>query len=289
MAGAEDVIFNRAVNFSLRHAIPTQLDRCNEFALGGVLVFEKKLRPLMPWRKHRLVFTGVNINKLLKEPIDMESKVEVTYDKTSTSRTFGVDAKVDAEIQDAVAHFGVHVAATEHASMSVDFGKVERHYIDHDLLGGETTKQHQVLTTDSVIKDAIAHNRTLFVINSLYVAEKAEVDLKFTGDSKGINSKPAPTPVPSVTPPSTTTTTTSATTTTTSTGTVPTQSTPPTATGSSASANIGALAKVGGDVSVSIEKTGSSGNWCMMYIIRECVVASIVCIITRNFNTILSH
>ena len=256
MGDAESVIFNRAVNFMLPHAIPTQLDRCNEFALGGVLVFEKKLRLLMPWRKHRLVFTGVNINTLLKEPIDMESKVEVTYDKTSSSRTFGVNGKVDAEVQDAVAHFGVHVAATEHANMSVDFGKVERHYTNLvELLGGEAARQHQVSTNHPVIEDAIAHDRTLFVINSVYVAEKAEVNVKFTGDNKGIDggSKPAP----STPPPSTTTTTTSNTTTS---ATVPTQSTPPTVNGSSASANIGALVNIGGDISVSFEETGLSGN-----------------------------
>ena len=102
MAEAERIVFNRAVNFVVPSAIPTHLDRSDEYTLGDVLVFEKKLRPFMPWRKHRLVFTGVNISELLKdqtEPLNVQENVESIFDNANTSRTFGVDARVDAEIQ----------------------------------------------------------------------------------------------------------------------------------------------------------------------------------------------
>ena len=187
MAEAERIVFNRGVNFVLPAAIPTHLDRADEYSLGDVLVFEKKLRPLMPWRKDRLVFTDVNISELLKdqaEPLDIKESVESIFDNANSSRTFGVDAKVDAEIQYAVAHFGVDVQATENASMSVDFGKVDRHFTNLSSILAQQSGKISVSMTHPVIQDALKHSSTLFVITSLYVAEKAVVNLSYTAGGK---------------------------------------------------------------------------------------------------------
>ena len=184
MSEAESIVFNQAVNFVLPHAIPTHFDRSDEFKLGDVLVYEKKRRPLMPWRKHRLVYTGVNISDLLTESVQIDTKVEQTFSEGSTTRSFGESAKVDAQVSYAIAHLGVDVAESEHASMSTDFGKIDRHYTNFaDLISRQTAeRKYQVLLKHPVIKDAMAHNKTLFVINHLYVAEKADVSLIYASD-----------------------------------------------------------------------------------------------------------
>jgi len=238
---AGSIVFNRAVNFVLPNAIPTHLDRSGEYKLGDVLVFEKKLRPLMPWRKYRLVFTGANISELLTEPVEVTNGVEKVFDNASVTRTFGEDAKVDAEIQYAVGHLGVAIAESEHASVSVDFGKIDRHFTNiTDVVSQQSGKQIHVSTTHPVIQDALTHNKTLFVINSLYVAERAGVSFNYTA------------------PPDPPANTTSAT------GGVPTTNTPAsTATGSSTSTAAGSSTStesIGGDVSFSITETGKSGN-----------------------------
>ena len=187
MAEAERIVFNRAVNFVVPSAIPTHLDRSDEYTLGDVLVFEKKLRPFMPWRKHRLVFTGVNISELLKdqtEPLNVQENVESIFDNANTSRTFGVDARVDAEIQYAVAHFGVDVQATENASMSVDFGKVDRHFTNLSSILAQQSGKVFASPAHPVIQDASSKNSTLFLITSMYVAEKPLVNLSFTSGGR---------------------------------------------------------------------------------------------------------
>ena len=255
MSEAEGVIFNRAVNFVLPHAIPTHFDRSEEYKLGDVLVYEKKLRALMPWRRHRLVFTGVNISDLLTEAIQIDKKEEDTFTEANTTRTFGESAKVDAEVAYAVAHFGAKIAESERATVSVNFGKVSRHYSNlSELLSRQAAEKKYQVLSHPVIRDAIAHNRTLFVINNLYVAEKADVSLIVTGDDAG----PNPPPPSSSSASGGTTSTTSSTTNTTTTNTTTTTTDPPPPTTEAPSSGSGGLT-IGGDIDVSFGKTGKSG------------------------------
>lgn len=260
---AEGVIFNRAVNFVLPHAIPTHFDRSQEYKLGDVLVYENKLRAFMPWRRHRLVFTGVNISELLKETIQIDTKTEDRFTEASTTRTFGESAKVDAEVTYAVAHLGAKIAESERATVSVDFGKISRQYSNlSELLRQQPAeRRYEVSTEHPVIKDAIAHNRTLFVINNLYVAEKADVSLIVTSDSTG--TKPPP---PNTSASTTNTTSGTTNTTTTNTSGDPPPPPPPTTTAAPPSGG-GSEPSIGGDVEVSLGKAGKSGKLIILNLI----------------------
>ena len=114
-------------------------------------------------------------------------------------------------------------------------------------------KKYQVLTSHPVIRDAIAHDRTLFVINNLYVAEKADVSLIVTGDDAGPNPPP-----PSSSSASGGTTSTTSSTTNTTTNTTTTTTDPPPPTTEAPSSGSGGLT-IGGDIDVSFGKTGKSG------------------------------
>ena len=258
MSDAENIIFSRGVNFILPNSIPTHFDRTEEYNLGDVLVYEKKLRPLMPWRKHRLVFTGVNISSLLTESIQPNNGVQEVFSDSNTTRTFEKSAIVDAEVIYAIAHLGIHIAESERATMSVNFGKIERHFSNlTDLLSRQAAdKKFRVLTEHPVIKDAMAHNRTIFVINNVYVAEKADINLTFTSKGTGTDTKKVQAPVPN--PAATTTSTTGTTTDTTSTtaGTTGTTTQLPQVTPVSSASD----ATVGANIDLSVEMTGNSGN-----------------------------
>ena len=60
-------LFARAVGANLPSAIPTTLERIDQFAIGKVLTYKKKPRKLLPWRRHELNFTGRSITDLLAE------------------------------------------------------------------------------------------------------------------------------------------------------------------------------------------------------------------------------
>lgn len=60
-------LFARAVGGNLPSAIPTALERIDQFAIGKVLTYQKKPRKLLPWRRHELNFTGCSITDLLAE------------------------------------------------------------------------------------------------------------------------------------------------------------------------------------------------------------------------------
>ena len=251
MGDAENIIFSRAVNFVLPNSIPTHFDRSEEYQLGDVLVYEKKLRPLMPWRKHRLVFTGVNISSLLTESIQLDNGVQNVFSDSSTTRTFGESAKVDAEIMYAIANLGIHIAESERATMTVNFGKIDRHFSNlTDLISRQAAdKKFRVLADHPVIRDAMAHNKTLFVINNLYVAEKADVSLSFTGDSKDTDTDTAKqAQAPAANPPTSTSTAS-----TTGTTQQP-QATPAPAASSDT---------IGANIDLSVTMTGNSGNTCI--------------------------
>ena len=60
-------LYARAVGGNLPTAIPTTLERIDQFAIGKVLTYQKKPRKLLPWRRHELNFTGRSITDLLAE------------------------------------------------------------------------------------------------------------------------------------------------------------------------------------------------------------------------------
>ena len=60
-------LFARAVGATLPSAIPSTLERIDQFAIGKVLTYQKKPRKLLPWRRRELSFTGRSITDLLAE------------------------------------------------------------------------------------------------------------------------------------------------------------------------------------------------------------------------------
>lgn len=60
-------LFARAVGANLPSAIPSTLERIDQFAIGQVLTYQKTPRKLLPWRRRELHFTGRKITDVLAE------------------------------------------------------------------------------------------------------------------------------------------------------------------------------------------------------------------------------
>ena len=73
-------LFARAVGANLPTAIPTTLERIDQFAIGKVLTYKKKPRKLLPWRRHELSFTGRSVTDLLAEGQLQELKFATSSD-----------------------------------------------------------------------------------------------------------------------------------------------------------------------------------------------------------------
>lgn len=73
-------LFARAVGANLPSAIPTTLERIDQFAIGKVLTYQKKPRKLLPWRRHELNFTGRSITDLLASGQLQELKFATSSD-----------------------------------------------------------------------------------------------------------------------------------------------------------------------------------------------------------------
>lgn len=61
------VVFEKAVKCVLPAAIPTHLERIDEYAVGKVLLYSRKPKKLLPFHKHDLDFTGYSLQSLLVE------------------------------------------------------------------------------------------------------------------------------------------------------------------------------------------------------------------------------
>ena len=73
-------LFARAVGANLPTAIPTTLERIDQFAIGKVLTYKKKPRKLLPWRRRELSFTGRSVTELLAEGQLQELKFATSSD-----------------------------------------------------------------------------------------------------------------------------------------------------------------------------------------------------------------
>ena len=88
-------LFARAVNSSLPSAIPTTLERIDQFAIGKVLTYQKKPRKLLPWRRHELNFTGRSITDLLAEgqQLDLATSSDFLFDAGKGTDKISVEVR----------------------------------------------------------------------------------------------------------------------------------------------------------------------------------------------------
>ena len=186
---ASQALFSHVVSSCLSEAVPTQLDRINEFSLGKVLIFSQRPRRFIPWSKKDLKFTGWSLSSLLQEADAKEMKIATAssflFDTSKKTNTASVTIKLDADptLREALVKTDSKLltSETKQLDVSADFGKMT--HISTDLIYSVATKKLHVKTDHPIIQEALATGGSLFVISTIYEAERCNVKVSSVGSS----------------------------------------------------------------------------------------------------------
>ena len=185
---AAQTLFNRTVGFHLPYAIPVQLERIDEFSIGKVLIHTKKPKRFAPWRKHELSFTGWSISSLLSsQPEDSPLKIATAssfmFDLGKGSSSAAVNVNLDAELnlRDALVNLNAKLKVDEQKTLTItsDFGKVT--HVSTDLLTSCSSKKLNVDMEHPIVQEAMEKGGAMFVITSMYTAERCNIQVKVSG------------------------------------------------------------------------------------------------------------
>ena len=185
---AAQTLFNRTVGFHLPSAIPTQLERIDEFGIGKVLIYSKKPKRFTPWRKHELSFTGWSISSLLNTqaedpPLKIATASSFMFDlgKGSSSATVQVNLDAELNLREALVNLNAKLNVDEQKKLNItaDFGKVT--HVSTDLLTSCSSKKLHVNTEHPIVQEAMEKGGAMFVITSMYTAERCNVQVNISG------------------------------------------------------------------------------------------------------------
>ncbi len=171
---AAQTLFSRAVGYHLPTAIPITLDRIDEFSLGKVLLFRKRPHKFMPWRKHDLDFTGHSLSSLLAEGQNLQftSTSNFLFGVERGVSTVDVHLELDAELKDALVNFDVRFQTSDQKALDIttDFGRIT--HVTTDLFPLMSGRKVRVNPTHPVVQEAIEKGGTLFIVSTIYEAER---------------------------------------------------------------------------------------------------------------------
>lgn len=174
-------LFNRVVSSCLPEAVPIQLDQVDKFDIGKVLILSCKPRRFSPRYKKDLKLTGCSLSSLLKEPDAKEMNISTgcrfLFDESKGCINLTVSLAKDPELQKMLGELVPTVSSegTKQVTVHCDFCRVS--HVSTDLLHSVTTKKIHVQMDHPVIQEAVANGRTLFVVTTIFNAEKCKIML----------------------------------------------------------------------------------------------------------------
>ena len=173
-------LFGRTVRQYLPSAIPSHLERIDEYSAGKVLVYRKQPKRLMPWRKNHLNFTGFDLSSLLAEgqALKVSTASDVVFDTGTGTRKSDADLNLDAQLKDALVGMGVTLKSSETKNLSLvtKLGKIT--HIKTDLFQRLQSKTYKLDLNHLVVKKALHEGGTLFVISTLYQADVVNIQIE---------------------------------------------------------------------------------------------------------------
>ena len=172
---AAQTLFNRMVTDYLPSAIPSNLERIDEYALGKVLIYGSKPRKLMPWRKHDLKFTGWTLSSLLAAEQTVEFLTTISPLREARKGAIHFDVRLDYEVREALFQLDKKTETKDEKNVCVtaDMGKIS--YLRSDLFAALTSRACKVNLEHPVVKEAVEKGGALFVITSVYEAERSVI------------------------------------------------------------------------------------------------------------------
>ena len=171
---AAQTLFDRIVTNYLPSAIPTNLERIDEHALGKVLIYGSKPRKLMPWRKHTLKFTGWTFTSLLAAEQTVDFVTSVRPFREARKGAIHFDVHLDYEVREALFQLDKKTEMKdENVCVTADMGKISQ--LSSDLFAALSARTCKVNMEHPVVKEAVEKGGALFVITSIYEAERSVI------------------------------------------------------------------------------------------------------------------
>ena len=145
--------FACAVEHCLPSAIPSSLERLEEFELGMVLHYRRRPNSFMTWKRRELHFTGCSLASLMEQGQNAQFV---------SMRNLIFDA----------------VAASDEKNplIASDMGKITQ--VASDISDLISMQQLKVDLTHPVVREAMSQGKTIFVIGTLYQAEHCSVRVR---------------------------------------------------------------------------------------------------------------
>ena len=186
-------VFSRAVQSYLPTAIPTNLEKIDEYSVGKILVYSKRPRKLIPMRKHKLDFTGFSLESLLSDGEALEINTGRTFlfdtEKSTSKKQVNVDLEGDLDLDSLLtklfsSKLGTKASAGELKSVNIttDFGKLT--HVASDLVTTIAKGKLRVNTDHAVVQKAVKNGGVMFVITDIYEAEKCDISVSLSEDKK---------------------------------------------------------------------------------------------------------
>lgn len=178
-------VFGKAVKRILPSAIPTHLEKIDEYEVGKVLIYSKKPRKLIPMRKHELDFTGWHMRSLVAEGEEHPSIVTArsfVFDTGVDTATHTTDVEVGGDVSIDVAlaklaslggDFDFKAGEDHSVQITNDFGKIT--HISTDLVSRSINTKVQLQVDHPIVKRAIENGGVMFVICNVYEGERCNV------------------------------------------------------------------------------------------------------------------
>jgi hypothetical protein len=187
------IVFGKAVKRFLPSAIPTHLEKIDEYAVGKVLVYSKRPRRLIPMRKHHLDFTGWSLQGLLaeNEVLTVTTAKSYLFDtgKEVASKSFKVDVGGDVDVANSLTKLAsasgdLKFSSGDKATLTVtsDFGKIT--HVSTDLVNSAINKEIHVKPDHPVVQRAVKNGGMMFVISNIYEGERCNVSATVSKDVK---------------------------------------------------------------------------------------------------------
>lgn len=181
-------VFRKAVEDLIPSAIPVELDKVDEFAVGKVLLYAKKPRKLIPMRRHELEFTGWSIESLLAEDQHLTITTARSYlfdagKGTSSAKVkVSMDADLDLSKLSSLVGGSIEIKGEEDKVLDVvtDFGKIT--HITSDLVTSVISNSVYLKVEHPIVQKAMAHGGVLFLIHTIYESEHYNMSVKLSKD-----------------------------------------------------------------------------------------------------------
>ncbi len=179
---ASQTLFGRAVGYHLPTAIPTTLERIDEFCLGKVLLHHKRPHKFMPWRKHDLDFTGYSLSTLLSEDehLKFATASNFLFDVKKGVSTVDVQLGLDAELKEALVKFDMRFQSGDQKKLNItaDFGRIT--HVTTDLFPVLSARKIKVNRDHPIVQEAMEKGGALFIISTVYEAERCCIQFNST-------------------------------------------------------------------------------------------------------------